>query len=70
MKVNPNWDRAVGIVAAAVGIAICIFVFLDVRNPLVYLAIFALTAYAAHRRMSKRETPFERQERAARRMRM
>jgi hypothetical protein len=70
MKVNPNWDRAVGIVAAAAGLAICLFVFFDVRNALVYLVILGITAYAAHRRMNKHETPFERQERAARRMKM
>lgn len=70
MKLNPNWDRAVGIVAASIGIAICMFLFLGIRNPLVYLVIVVVAAYAARRRMNRKETPFERQERAARRMRM
>ena len=70
MKLNPNWDRAVGILAAFVGLGLALYVFVDVRNPLIYLALALVAGYLAHKRMNRHETPFERKERETRRMRM
>ncbi len=70
MKLNPNWDRAVGILAAAVGLGLALYVFFDVRRVLVYLALALAAAYLAYKRMNRHETPFERKERELRRGRM
>jgi hypothetical protein len=70
MKLNPNWDRAVGVVAAGVAIGLALFVFGEVRNLLVYAALAAAAVYIGWRRMNRHETPFERRERLMRRTRM
>jgi hypothetical protein len=70
MKLNPNWDRVAGIVAAFIGLGVALYVFVDVRNPLVYLVLALVAAFLVHKRMNRHETPFERKEREARRMRM
>jgi uncharacterized membrane protein YccC len=70
MKLNPNWDRAVGVVAACIAVGLALFIFGEVRNLLVYLALAAAMVYFARRRMKLHETPFERRERLTKRMRM
>jgi uncharacterized membrane protein YfcA len=70
MKLNPNLDRAAGILAAFIGLGLALYIFVDVRNPLVYLVLTLIAAYLAHKRMNRHETPFERKERETRRMRM
>jgi hypothetical protein len=59
-----------GFAAAAIGLGLFLWVFFDVRNVFVYCAILLVGGYLAYRRMNTHETPFERREREARRMRM
>jgi hypothetical protein len=70
MKPNPKWGRAVAVVSAFVATALVLRLFFGVRNVLVYAALTLAAAYLANKRMKARETPFEREERLARRMRM
>ena len=70
MRLNPKWGRAVGVAAACAGLAVVLWLFFGVRNVLAYAAMVLAAAYVANKRMKARETPFEREERLARRMRM
>ncbi len=70
MKLNPNWDRSIGVLSAFIALGLVLWVFFDVRNVLVYLLLALAASVLAHKRIKKRETPFERKEREMRRMRM
>jgi hypothetical protein len=70
MPLNPNWDRSAGIVAAFIGLGLALYIFVDVRNPLIYIALAAVAAYLANKRMHRHETPFERKERESRKIQM